>query len=256
MKKKRAVKTGVDILMTLCLLFMMGYQFWDGARVGGRRDVSPFYCAPCPEQRMVQKSVQREVYGGPPLSGSNRYFSTCGNALPDGKRGDPFQPCVLLPSDSRRHVRGLTDAYGGVSLGICADGDSPGDALGHIYLHGREDGGKNTKDKDGDEEQFPGRPNHSHASGSGNRGVRTYRVYQAGYADIYVSAVRVRVSGLRGTGSAVLYRLSGDDGAVHIWGALRGDSPQENGAGKQADEAQVKGKICPEDRFRKEVFDR
>lgn len=31
MKKKRAVKTGIDILMTLCLLFMMRYQFWDGA---------------------------------------------------------------------------------------------------------------------------------------------------------------------------------------------------------------------------------
>ena len=41
MKPKMIVKLGADILMTVALLFLMGYQFWGrgGSRMGRHRNV-------------------------------------------------------------------------------------------------------------------------------------------------------------------------------------------------------------------------
>lgn len=49
MKPKLTAKIVIDILMTLAMLFIMGYQLWGGccSRMGGCRNVFAFYRTSC-----------------------------------------------------------------------------------------------------------------------------------------------------------------------------------------------------------------
>ena len=61
MKPKMIVKLGADILMTVALLFLMGYQFWGEAAhewVGTGMFVPPYS-----EPGLAQADIQRQIYG-------------------------------------------------------------------------------------------------------------------------------------------------------------------------------------------------
>ena len=100
MKPKSKIKLAVDLLMTLVLLFLMGYQLWgDTAHEwAGAGMLVLFIGHHLLNLGLVQKSVPGEIYRNQSPVRCGGSGAPCGDALPDGKRDHDVPACVRISS--------------------------------------------------------------------------------------------------------------------------------------------------------------
>ena len=96
MKPKAKVKIAVDVLMTLGMLFLMGYQFWgDVAHEWAGAGMFVLFILHHALNGGWYKSLFRGKYTpGSDFSACHRFAGAPGYAGADGQRSDPLQPCV------------------------------------------------------------------------------------------------------------------------------------------------------------------
>lgn len=157
--------------------------------MGRNRNARAFYCPSSAESCLVQESVPGEIYGNKSFGQYGESGAACSYDMPDGKWDHNVPACVCLSSDHRRYGNGQTGTYGGLLLGLCADGAAPGIPLGHDddkdEKYFRSD--KTIKDPPGDLSDFRYR----------DRRIRSLCIRDKRSGDLHVSEDTVCFPGLQ-----------------------------------------------------------
>ena len=134
MSPKAIFKIMVDVLMTVVLLFLMGYQFWgDVAHEWVGAGMFLLFIIHHILNGNWYKTLIRGKYS--PL----RCFQVIIDLLvfltmlgSDDQRHYAFQPCLCIFKYSRRYVFRTAYTHGVIILGVCSDGNASGPALGDV----------------------------------------------------------------------------------------------------------------------------
>ena len=129
----RKLKIIIDVLLTIALLFLMGYQFWgDEAHEWAGAAMFVLFIV----HHILNRSWHKNLFRGS-YSPSRIFLLVVDLFLSAAMLGlmvsgsDSLKSCVCLSSNQRRHRLCKTAAHGILLLGICADGAASGPALGN-----------------------------------------------------------------------------------------------------------------------------
>ena len=211
MRPKTGFKLAVDLLMTLALFFLMGYQFWgeiahEWAGTGmfvlfllhhllNRNWYHSLFKGKYSALRILWLTVDLAVF--------------CRDALPDVQRHPALRPCFCLSSGERQSFSGPTDAYDLLLLGISPDESSPRASLGFTRLLGKTSVWNQIK--------IPRTQRWIYSYWSGNYPLRHIRLCAQKSAALPSDTDAVCLSGFWGIQNCLLSGLSGDGRRLHLF---------------------------------------
>ena len=138
---------------------------------------------------LASESVPGEINQGPYTDECSGSGALCGDDLSDGKRHYNVPACVCLSAHQRRDGNGKAGPHGGLLLGLCADGVSPGTPLGN-------DAGAVSSDV-GDGQELWEPPYSSPDRRGLNRRLRPVCIWDKRSGDLHVPEDTVCVPGLQ-----------------------------------------------------------
>ena len=141
MKTKAKIKWTLDVLMTIALLFLMGYQFWGEAAhewIGAGMFVLFIGHQVC-NLNWYKNLFSLKIHSHAYLPDTDQSPDSCRDVDADLQRDHPVQACICISSHSGRDGAGETDAHLRFLLGIPVYEPAPGTALGHDPECGSKD---------------------------------------------------------------------------------------------------------------------